>query len=168
MRLRLDLCEIEFQLKISDWVPYNDNHSWCRVDLSVESDNVHYVLHNNEILLNYEVSDMLYALKRLLCGEQEKDFERLWFAEPDIELLMFKPGSEAARIRGISLFDDIYAEFIINFWHHGELGWNHLSLGMARNDLTALYHYLRYVVHETDDTDPAIQKMLEFRMLLPE
>ena len=92
MRLRLNLSDVDMQLKISNWVKcrsdedWSDN--WTNVELALNSNYINYTPHG-ELLLSVEVSELTHMMDDLLSGKLKEDIP-LRFVEPDLSF-RFRP-----------------------------------------------------------------------------
>jgi hypothetical protein len=175
MRLRLNLCDVDLQLKISGWresenkEDWDDN--WCYVELTLNSQYINYSP-SGEILMSREVLWLKEVLHKLISGELERDYS-LEFTEPDLQFDL-RIAKRLYNIPGKIIFPkeyqdvDIDGDLIINFWCSDGLGCNTFSMGLDRSDLTNFYNYLRLVTNEIGRDDLLIRQMLENGKLLPE
>lgn len=175
MRLRLNLCDVEVQLKINDWHRSETNEdwddNWCDVELSLNSNYINYDP-SGEILMSAEVMHLKKILAKLLDGTLTEDCE-VGFAEPDMEFqlrvakrLYDIPGKVTYRNGYVDV--DIDADFVIHFWCADGLGANIFSMNMDRTEINALHTYLKYVIGEIGADDIEISKLVESGMILQE
>ena len=178
MRLRLNLCDVDVQIKISGWQGMDPDEDlgdwwgdWCNVELSFHSKYLNYSP-NEEILMASEVQYLCDDLEALLDGSLPGD-EHLGFVEPDMEFdlrvakrLYDIPGHVTYRNGYKDV--DVFAEWTINFWCSDGLGANSFKMGLDRNDLQNICNYLRYVIGRIGKDAPEIVDMLEKGTLLPE
>lgn len=175
MRLRLNLCDVDVQLKINGWCESNPDEemgdNWCDVKLSLNSKYLNYDP-SGEMLTSGEILDLEEILGQLLEGTLEKDCT-VKFIEPDLQFnlriakrLYDVPGKIIYRNGYVDV--DIEADFVIHFWCSWGLGTNAFNMYMDRQEINALYTYLRFVTGKIalDDTD--IVSLIQKGMLLPE
>jgi len=175
MRLRLNLCDVDVQLKINNWrkseslEEWDDN--WCDVALSLTSKYLNYDP-SGEILMSGEVVYLESMLERLLNGTLEEDCTVI-FAEPDLQFdlrvakrLYDVPGKIAYRNGYVDV--DIDADLIIHFWCTDGLGANTFRMNMDRSELETLHLYLQIVTGKINANDEKIITMVEKGLMLPE
>ncbi len=175
MRLRLNLCDVDVQLKINGWRESNPDEemgdNWCDVKLSLNSKYLNYDP-SGEMLTSGEILYLEEILGQLLDGTLEEDCT-VNFIEPDLQFnlrvakrLYDVPGKMLYRNGYVDA--DIEADFVIRFWCSGVLGTNTFKMYMERQEINALYTYLRFVTGKIalDDTD--IVSLIQKGMLLPE
>lgn len=173
MRLRLNISDVDFQLKINNWKKacsedeWDDN--WCNVELSLKSSYLNYNP-SGELLLSYEVLHLMDLLRALINESLDDDCE-VKFIEPDLEIdlhiakrLFDTPGKIAFKNGYMDV--DISANIIINFWCSEGLGGNSLKMTILREEIEAIYTYLRYVVGELTEDDPQICELVDKGLLL--
>lgn len=178
MRLRLNLSDIDLQLKVNGWEdPYYDEDDdymdrWCDVEFNLASRYINYNP-SGEILMSGEVSWMYDCLDKLFAGKLEEEVH-LWFAEPDLELYI-RPARRLYDVPGKIVYRngymdvDIDGDIEVNLWcSDGCLGANTLKMGMSRTDLHALYTYLGFVVGKISADNSAIMDYMKRGMILPE
>lgn len=175
MRLRLNLCDVDVQLKIIGWkesktrAEWDDN--WCDVELFIHSDYIHYDP-SGEIIMSAEVLWLRDILKKLIANELEEDCS-IEFVEPDLQFDL-RIAKRLYSVPGKVLYPegyhdvDIDGHMIIHFWCKDGLGSNSFSMGLDREDLTNIYNYLRYVTDEIKSDDAVIVEMLKKGSMLPE
>lgn len=175
VRLRLNLCDVDVQLKINGWRESNPDEemgdNWCDVKLSLNSKYLNYDP-SGEMLTSGEILDLEEILGQLLEGTLEKDCT-VKFIEPDLQFnlriakrLYDVPGKIIYRNGYVDV--DIEADFVIHFWFSWGLESNAFNMYMDRQEINALYTYLRFVTGKIalDDTD--IVSLIQKGMLLPE
>lgn len=171
MRLRLNLCDVEFQLIIKNWRkakdPYDD--LWTDEELTLKSEYINYKA-EGELLMFTEVEYLEEVLGALIDGTLSDD-ARVAFAEPDIEFdlriakrLYDIPGKVIYR-KGYEDVD-IDADLIINFWCKDGLGGNSFSMALDREDIFAVHKYLQLIVGKLNKDDKEIQTLIEKGLLL--
>ena len=175
MRLRLDLCDVDMQLKIRNWkAPISEEDwsaDWTHAELSLHSSYLNYDC-DGELFLSDEVSDLCCALDALLSGTMKQDF-CLRFAEPDIEF-DFRVAKRLYSIPGKIIYRngyedvDIYLDMHINFWCHGGLGSNTFTMVLDRQEIEAFCVYLKIVTNQLSEDDPIVKELLRKGLLLPE
>lgn len=175
MRLRLNLSDVDVQIKINGWISENDTEdlddAWCEVELSVNGHFINYV-QNGELLRSCEVSWIRDTLADVFGGKQTDD-QYLRFAEPDVELAI-RPAKRLYSIPGKVVYRNGYmdveasGELIINFWCSGGLGANSLKMGLGREDLFALYTYLGIVTKIDSKESGLVTSFIEAGIFLPE
>lgn len=175
MRLRLNLCDVDVQLKISGWSKSNTlnewDDNWCNVELSIMGQYINYEPHG-EILMSAEVVHLSHMLSDLLGGEL-KENAKVEFVEPDLQFdlrvrkrLYSIPEQITYKNGFIDI--DIEVDMVINFWYSGRLGTNRFIMNMNREEIEALNIYLKYVMGEIDIEDERIVSFIDEGMLLPE
>ncbi|MBQ7255191.1 MAG: hypothetical protein IJS31_02960 [Oscillospiraceae bacterium] len=175
MRLRLDMCDVDFQLKIKDWHAYTssflDDDLWTHDEFLLKGKYIDYSF-DSEVLLSSEVVYLRNALDALLRGIIKEKTE-ISFAEPDFifklspaQRLFDEPGKVVYRDGYKDV--DINMEMIVQFWCSGGLGANYFSMLFDRNDIEALYLYLCAETGEIAIDDVRIVKLLDAGVLLPE
>ena len=175
MRLRLNLCDVDVQLKIKNWhrpVRVEDwDEDWCDVELTLASRYLNYSP-SSGILMCGEVLGLCGSLEELLSGELKED-THIWFAEPDLEFNL-RVAKQLYDISGKVICHDDYkdadidGDWIINFWCADGLGDNSFKMGLSRTDLEAICNYLKYVVGRCSCDDSSIAAMLKNGTMLPE
>ena len=173
MRLRLNICDVDMQLKIKNWKkpsPGNE-YEWADTELFLRSKYLNYDP-SGEILMNDEILDLCYSLDALLTGKMQSDCE-MSFAEPDLEFkfsvakrLYSEPGGVWYR-DGYRDFD-IELAMYIKFWCTDGLGTNQFKMVFDREEIEALCVYLKMVIGELPKDDPAVEKLIRQGLLLPE
>jgi len=175
LRLRLDLCDVDVQLKINGWresktaEEWDDN--WCDVELYIHSDYLQYDP-SGEIIMSSEVLWLRDTLKKLIANELEEDCI-IEFAEPDLQFDL-RIAKRLYSIPGKVIYPkgyhdvDIDGDMIIHFWCKDGLGSNSFSMGLDREDITNIYNYLMYVTDEIKSDDSVIVDMLKKGTMLPE
>ena len=175
MRLRLNLCDVDAQLKINNWhkptINEDRDDNWCDVELSFASKYLNYSP-SGELLMSGEVLYLCISLEQLLSGELKED-THIRFAEPDIEFnlrvakrLYDIPGKVVYRNGYKDV--DIDGDWIINFWCTDGLGDNSFRMGLSRADLEAICNYLKFIVGRCNCDDLPILDMLKKGIMLPE
>lgn len=175
MRLRLDLCDVDMQLKVRNWKSPNSDEDWSadwtEVELSLHGSYLNYDC-DGELLMSAEVSDLCCALDELLTGKMKKDCS-MSFAEPDIEF-GFRTAKRLYDIPGKIIYRDgykdvdCYLDMHINFWCKGGLGSNTFSMVLDRQEIEAFCVYLKTVVGTLSEDAPIVKELLQKGMLLPE
>lgn len=175
VRLRLDLCDVDMQLKIWNWKDFNSDEawydSWTDSELSLHSTYLNYD-REGELFMCDEVSDLRSAMDQLLSGKMEKDCS-MEFAEPDIEFA-FRAAKRLYSMPGKVIYPngyedvDIYVDMIINFWCKNGLGSNAFSMVLDRQKIEAFCVYLKIVVGELTEDAPIVKELMQKGMLLPE
>ena len=175
MRLRLDMCDVDFQLKIKDWSkPKSGNFEddrWSVVEFCLKGKYIEYSL-DSEIMLCSEVMDLCDALGALLDNKISEDC-KVRFVEPDFEFYLYT-AKRLYDIPGEVLYRDgfedvdICMQMIVRFWFHGILGSNYFTMAFERNEIEALYTYLCMVTGKIKKDDKKIKKMLKDGLILPE
>ena len=168
MRLRLNLFDVDVQLKINNWRRSAENEDWydewCNVELNFKSKYLNYSP-SGELLMCGEVLELCDYLKELLSGELKEE-THISFVEPDLE---FNLRPTRRIIYGNDYRDfDVYGDWIIHFWCSGGLGGNSFTMLLSRAKLEAIYNYLKYVVGECSCDDPSILAMLKDGTMLPD
>ena len=73
MYLKLDNFT-DFELSINR--AYKDREAkddrWCKVTLRIENEYIHYKIDNKEVLIEYEIENLIRELYKLLNGELEE------------------------------------------------------------------------------------------------
>lgn len=161
MRLKLDLCGIDTQLKITDYHFTRKNEdpydNWCDVEMSLVSRQVN-VHPGGSILMSDEVLEICNILEEVLIGNRDEEFS-LDFIEPDLKL-KFYPTKD---------IDHAFCELVINLWgSDGSLSANSLSVGLDKDDLMAMWTYLKYVTKQIQKDDPSIKELIDKGNILPE
>lgn len=173
MRLRLNLCDVDFQLEISNWrVPKTEGYddSWCDVNLYLQSKYINYNP-KGELLECAEVLSLVQTLNDFICGNLTNDRE-IEFIEPDFCLKLFPAkrlynSPENGWFKEGYMDFDIDAEWVIHFWcDDGSLGANTMSLAFDRSEIEALYTYLKYVIGELTDSSSEIKAMVNTGIFL--
>lgn len=161
LRLRLQIEDIDFQMKISNWRPMSigryEDEEWTDLDLTARGVCIN-LNRSGEVFLSYEVNELCDALGQLLAGQMSEPTE-LEFMEPDFRLCL-KPANEEQ--------DFIELDWNIYYGSPGGWGENHFTLVMDREDIEILHTYLQTVVRELDADDPKVLELLDRGKLLPE
>ncbi|MCR5015963.1 MAG: hypothetical protein K6A75_05255 [Ruminococcus sp.] len=166
MWLYLKLDGIEFHFRVKNYRKSTRekwNIEWCRVDLTVHSENwLNYQL-SSDILLACEVEEIRERISDLL-EDKIKVQEVMKFIEPDFTFVLnpkkdLRDDSKYSYVAPGYEIVDIDAEFQIHFWNDG-LTANYLSLCFDRNDLECLLVYLRCITNEIQTDDEMLQKLI--------
>ena len=171
MRLRLNLFDVDMQLKIK-YRKYDvdDFNGWARTKLNLHSRYINYDI-DSEILMISEVNDLCHALEDLVDGTMKTDFS-MRFAEPDLEFKFYvakRLYSNSKVIYTEGYCDvDICLELFINFWCSGELGRNQFKMVLSRDEIEAFVTYLKVVIGELQENDPRILNYVNQGIILPE
>lgn len=172
MRLRLNLCDVDLQLKIK--YPHfqeEDGYDWTATELALHGRYLNYDI-DSEILMCYEVSDLCHALEALVDGSMVSDCH-MRFAEPDLEF-EFYTAKRLYSVPGKIIYTkgycdvDIHLDMFINFWCREGLGSNQFKMVLDRQEIDAFATYLKTVIGELKDNDPHVVYCLEQGMILPE
>ncbi len=167
MWLYLDLDGINFHFRISDYqksTKTNYYDQWCKIDLTLQSENWLDYKISSSILLSYEVEILRNKLSALLFNKI-KSTEELDFIEPDLSFVLnpqkdltldpnytyVAPGHEIA---------DIVTDLRVHLWDAG-ITENYISLCFDREDIEALYFYLSLLTKQIKEDDPSIKKYIE-------
>lgn len=167
MWLYLDLDGIDFHFRISDYqksTQTNWDDQWCKIDLTLQSDNWLDYQISSSILLSYEVEILRNKLSALLSNEI-KSTENLDFIEPDLSFVLspqkdltldpnyiyVAPGHEIA---------DIFTDLRVHLWDGGMTA-NYISLCFVREDIEVLYFYLSLITKQIKADDPSIKKYID-------
>lgn len=175
MRLRLNMCDVDFQIKIKGWreTPSGeyDCDQWTRDEFYLKGKYIDYFF-DSEVLLSDEVVYLRNALKNLLDGTLKEDCI-ISFAEPDFEFrlspakrLYSEPGKIIYRDGYIDV--DIDMDMIIHFWCEGGLGTNQFSMTFDRGEIKALYTYLQLVTKEISAESTQVKQYIASGVFLPE
>ena len=160
MRLRLELCDIDTQLKIKGWHITRKNEdiydNWCCVEISLVSRQIN-IHHDGSILMSDEVSEICDAPEELLNGKTDTEFS-VDFIEPDLNF-KFYPAEK---------IENTFGELKINLWGKGVLSGNSLTVTLYKNDLFDLRTYLKYVTKRISKDDPTITELINKGVFLPE
>lgn len=172
MRLRLNICGVDVQLKITGWHKTETAKTmeewkdyWCQVELSLHSDYLNYNL-DGELLMSEEVDSLERVLGELLDGKLEEDCT-VEFAEPDLQFDLHV-AKRKPLYDNKSMDLDIDADFVIQFWDADGLGSNTFRMYMNRAEMEAFYTYLSYVTGKIAPDDEGIVSFIEKGMILPE
>ena len=174
MKLRLELSGIIVQLQIRDYDPgLKDDrfNAWCKVDFSFSSEPwLNYEQNDAEVFVSYEVSDLYFILKRLLCGELT-EIEELDMREPDFNFTLhpkfdIRNNPRVAYVAPGHEIIDIFMDWRVCFWHNG-LTPNYLSVSLERKEIQYLCNYFGLVIGQLSETNPAILNMLDTGVLIP-
>lgn len=175
MRLKLNLCDVDVQLKIRHWKATNPEDEWSpkwtNSELSLHSSYLNYEC-NCEILMSDEVSALCCALDELLLGKMEKDCS-MGFVEPDVRF-RFRTAKRLYDIPGKVVYRngyedvDIYVDMYINFWCKDGLSSNTFSMVLDRPEIEAFCIYLKTVVGELSEDAPIVKELVLKGMLIPE
>lgn len=174
MKLRLDLRGIIVQLQIRDYDPgLKDDrfNAWCKVDFSFSSEPwLNYEQNDAEVFVSYEVSDLYFILKRLLCDELT-EIEELDVMEPDFNFTLhpkfdIRNNTKVAYVTPGHGMRDISMDWRVCFWHNG-LTPNYLSVSLERKEIQYLCNYFGLVIGQLSETNPAILNMLDTGVLIP-
>lgn len=175
MRLRLNLCDVDMQLKIRGWkapiLGEDWDFRWTDLELFLHSNYLNYD-RGGELFMSAEVSDLCSALGELLVGKMEKDCS-MSFVEPDIQF-RFYTAKRLYSIPGKVVYRNGYEDvdcqlnMYINFWCAGGLGSNSFKMVLGRQEIEAFYIYLKTVVGEITEDAPIIKELMKKGMLLPE
>ena len=153
--LHLNICELELELKISNWISTepseNWTKNWCETELRLHSQYVNYD-NSGELLISGEVLTLRDMLAEILSGEMKEE-QVLPCMEPDL-YFGFKPSAETLEI-------------MVTFWD-GRLPQNSLVTRFERVEIEALYVYLRFVTGEIDCNDDAVVKLINAQVLVEE
>ncbi len=167
MWFHLDLDGIDFHFRISKYrksIQAIWDEQWCKVDLTLQSENWLNYQTSSEMLLSCEVEELRNKLSVLLSNEL-KSSEELEFIEPDLSLILnpqkdlsldpnytyVAPGHEIA---------DIDADIHIHLWNGG-LTANYISLCFGREDIEAFRSYLNLITNQIQSDDPSIKKLID-------
>lgn len=168
MRLKLDLCGIEMNLRIKQYEKADKDNwdcQWCRIDCLFHSKSwLNYQITNDEILLSCEVEELAKVLDDLL-NDKLLNKTTLDFIEPDFNFILY-PKRHVHTLKGYEI-GDISMEMEVFFWN-GVLTENHLSLTFYREDIQYLKNYLLLVMGELQQNDSEIMDMISNGILLPE
>lgn len=174
MRLRLDMCDVDFQLKIKGWEKHDPKHDYCshwtEDEFSLKGKYIDYSF-DSEVMLSDEVEYLRDVLGALLDGKLKED-GHVRFAEPDFEFclsvakrLYDQPGKVVYRNGYMDI--DISMEMIIHFWYDdGGLGSNTFTMTFNRNEIRAFYAYLQLVTAKIDTNDAQAQQYLASGVLI--
>ena len=175
MRFRLNMCDVDLQIKIKDWIkPTPDNIKddlWTITELYLKGKYIDYFT-DCEMMLNWEVEYLKDTLYKLINGEL-KDDEKVWFAEPDLSFLIFPAKREHNKQnsiftpRGCLDVDDMM-EMRVHFWCREGLGSNFFSMMFDLDEITAFFIYLCVVTGEIKKDDARVMHLLDSGILLPE
>ena len=174
MKLRLDLSGIIVQLQIRDYDPgLKDDrfNAWCKVDFSFSSEPwLNYEQNDAEVFVSYEVSDLYFILKRLLCDELT-EIEELDMREPDFNFTLhpkfdIRNNPSVADVAPGHQIIDMFMDWRVCFWHNG-LTPNYLSVSLERKEIQYLCNYFGLVIGQLSETNPAILNMLDTGVLIP-
>ena len=173
MKLRLDLRGIIVQLQIRDYNPgLKDDcfNAWCKVDFSFSSEPwLNYEQNDAEVFVSYEVSDLYFILKRLLCDELT-EIEELDVREPDFNYTLhpkfdIRNDPKVAYVAPGHEIRDIFMDWRVCFWHDG-LTPNYLSVSLKRKEIQYLCNYFGLVTGQLSETDPAVRSMADAGVLI--
>ena len=176
MRFRLDMCDVDLQLKIKNWVKPEpgdiESDHWTQDEFSLKGKYIDYSF-DTEALMSGEVVYLRNALGALLAGRIEEARE-VEFAEPDF-IFRLSPAVRRYSVPGKVWYKngyvdlDIEMEMVIQFWcNDGALGTNQFSMTFDRSEIDALYSYLLLVTGEIGETDERITKLVSAGIILPE
>lgn len=167
MRLKMDICGIELQFKVTGYERYvyeKWDDQWCRVDYSFRSGKwLNYSKIMDEVLLSCEIERIADLLQKLLNGELTEKTE-VDFIEPDFQMtlcpqrdlrddpkyLSVQPGHEIV---------DIYMDWRVYFWDDG-LTDNFLSVTLGREEIQILLTYLQYVTWKIKSDSPEMVALM--------
>lgn len=152
MGLNLDLCGIQLNFAVHNYVPCTENNGytqWCNVDFHICSGNWLDYQIDGELLMNFEVDEILARIEDILNGGVgelfawqciEPDFNFTFYPKKDLtkdpKYTYIAPGHE---------IQDIKLEWSVYFWDD-RLTDNRLTLVLSRKDIVALQQYLKSVV----------------------
>ena len=160
MRLRLNIEDVDVQLKISRWrkrtTPASCDDNWTMTELFLQSNYLKYNI-NGEILTSDEVEDLIHTLSQFLSGELSQQYS-VEFIEPDLEFTLYSAEKEV----------DIDMDFIIHFWANGALSSNRFSMTFGFKEIEALFIYLQTVTGALNSNDTSVQQLMCMGILLPE
>lgn len=129
---------------------------------------MNYSIENDELLLMFEVEELLCNIKKLL----NNDIEDVYVSEciePDLNFVFhpivdLKKEQNCLYFRNDCRYIDITMDLVISFWNDG-LTDNRLYLSWGRNDLEHLKTYLQLITHKTDITDPKVSNLIKLGIL---
>ncbi len=172
MRFRIDMCDVDLQLKIKEWDAEADSLQWTREEFSLKGKYINYAF-DSEVLMCSDVVYLRDALGELLDGSLKEGCS-VEFAEPDF-VFKLSPAFSAYSEEGKVWFKDGYRDFDIDmemrvqFWlNDGGLGSNYFSMSFDRGEIQALYTYLRLVMMEIDTADEQVKKLISAGIIIPE
>lgn len=171
MRLRLNLFDVDMQLKIK-YKKYDvdDFYEWSETELNLHSHYINYDI-DSEILMISEVQDLCHTLEALVDGTMKTD-SSMRFVEPDLELKFYVAkrlysNSKVIYTKGYCDVD-ICLELFINFWCSGGLGSNQFKMVLSRYEIEAFVTYLKVVIGELQENDPRVLNYMRKGLILPE
>lgn len=141
MYLKLDNFT-DFELSINR--AYKDREAkddrWCKVTLRIENEYIHYKIDNKEVLIEYEIENLIRELYKLLNGELEED-SKMEFCEPDLEFILSPSNAVPSNV---------LVDMRINFFEDGVLSANFYNLCLARDQIELILIYLNNVIPTVD------------------
>lgn len=181
-KLRLKLCEIDFQMKVSGWClptydddedsPEIDRDPWCTVNLNLESSYLHYNS-ISEMLLSSEVIFLRDSLKQLLDGCLNEN-TNIDFAEPDLTFLL-RPAKRYYSIPGVRYYKGGYRDYdidmilIVSFWYRrAVLSSNEFRMFLDREEIYAFYCYLCLITNQLKEDSNEIMQMIKSGQIVKE
>ena len=171
MRFRIDMCDVDLQLKIKEWTDEGDPLQWTREEFSLKGKYIDYSF-DSEVLMCDEVIYLRDALDALLDGRVKEKFT-IEFAEPDF-IFLLSPAVRLYSEPGKVIYRDGYRDFDIDmemrvrFWCKGGLGSNYFSMAFNRGEIQALHTYLQLVTKEIDAADDQVAKLMSAGIIIPE
>lgn len=160
MRLVLDLDGVRTEIGIEGYMPdlslnINGEIGYCMTYFDLSSDYINYTI-NVPILRSSEVEYLKFELKNIL-EDKTKEEKEIAFANPTIMFNLQPSGDIVTNTEnGEYLTCDCSGEMIIAILREGRLSSNEFRLFMVKDELRALYDYLRVVTHEIPVDDDLV------------
>ena len=157
MQLVLDLDGIKTKIKIDDYMPnfslnINSEFDNCMTYVDLSSDYINYTF-NGMFLKSFEVEYLKRELKNVL-NDKTRVEKQIEFLNPTVMFELQPSGDIITNIEnGEYINCDCSGEFVISIIKDGRLSSNELRLFMVKDELKALYDYLRVVTHEITEDD---------------
>ena len=167
----LDLDGIELQLRITNYQKSAGrwDEEWCRVDLSLRSDEwLNYQIKGQEILLACEIEELCCALHQLLTDQIEQECA-VEFIEPDLTFNLSPKEDVRSNPRVVYVapgheITDIGMDLEVAFWHDG-LTANRLTIAFGRLGIEQLLCYLRLITKEITFDDDNVQQLVANKVI---
>lgn len=157
MWLNLSLKDVEFKMKIEDYLPNNgelySNGNWTRISCRIKMGNViNYSSDRSEIFLSLQIDEFKEYLKDFLNNELDGEITAYDSFEP-AEWLYF-------HRYDMSLDADIRLRNLLNYFTK-----HRLVLEFKKDNLKNLYQYLCLITSEISKDDDSIIELINIGVL---
>lgn len=172
MNLKFELDGITLVFKIKGYekvLPEDYDYYWTTTDFSLKSKFINIKVFDQELLLSRELDELVSNI-RMLIEQNEVKHEEFVCTEPDFRF-RFYPREEFnldpsySYVRKGYESKDFHMRWEIFFWHEG-LTDNYLSLYLKREEVEALYTYLKFITGIIDINDEEIKKLIKKNYLI--